>query len=237
MQSANLFIYFLLALGAAAAALTKKLTPTAALTGAIVGLLIFKGAGYQGVCMLALFFVLGSWATGWQKQAKVHMNRVEKHEGGRNLGQVLANAGVAAILGGVAWSIPKYGPPLKLMIAGSLAAAMADTLSSELGTVYGRRFYNIVTLKKGVRGLDGVISLEGTLTGIIGALMVGLIYCFGLRRWSALPMIVVAGFIGNTIDSVLGATLERRGIIENNSVNFLNTLTGALVCLLFSQIA
>jgi uncharacterized membrane protein len=41
--------------------------------------------------------------------------------------------------------------------------------------------------------------------------------------------LLVAGTAGNLADSVLGATLERRGVLDNNTVNFLNTLTGALV--------
>jgi uncharacterized membrane protein len=49
--------------------------------------------------------------------------------------------------------------------------------------------------------------------------------------WSiSFYLIALAGLIGNLMDSVLGALLERRGLMGNNVVNFLNTLAGALVC-------
>jgi uncharacterized membrane protein len=45
--------------------------------------------------------------------------------------------------------------------------------------------------------------------------------------------IIIAGTAGNLSDSVLGALLERKNIIGNNAVNFLNTFIAALVALLF----
>ena len=44
-----------------------------------------------------------------------------------------------------------------------------------------------------------------------------------------LPPIVLAGTAGNLADSLLGALFERGGILNNNAVNFLNTLTAALL--------
>ena len=48
--------------------------------------------------------------------------------------------------------------------------------------------------------------------------------------------IVVGGTIGNIADSLLGANLERRKLLNNNAVNFLNTLIGALVALMLYTI-
>ena len=77
-----------------------------------------------------------------------------------------------------------------------------------------------------------MVSLEGTLIGIAGAALIAAVYCLA-NGWSIYFLIIIlAGAIGNLIDSVLGATLERRQIIANNTVNFLNTLAGALMCLL-----
>jgi uncharacterized protein (TIGR00297 family) len=107
---------------------------------------------------------------------------------------------------------------------------MADTLSSELGMIYGKRFFNIITFKKDHRGLDGVISIEGTLIGLAGAFVMAIVFWLYTDWSKALFVITIAGFLGNAIDSVLGALLERKKFIDNNAVNFLNTLTGALVC-------
>jgi uncharacterized membrane protein len=41
-----------------------------------------------------------------------------------------------------------------------------------------------------------------------------------------------AGLLGFAMDSVLGATLERRGLLNNDAVNFSSTLTAALFALL-----
>jgi len=228
MLKSDLICYTVLACGALLSFKTGKLSLTAALTGLLVAVLIYRGGGYTGIAMLASFFVAGSWATGWQYQQKILIGTEERHSGRRTPGQVLANGGVAAMLGGVIWLNPGLSPILQLMMAGSLAAAAADTLSSELGTLYGRRFYHILSFKPDQRGLDGVISLEGTAIGVIGAGLIALVYACGHSWGWPVFWIIVAGTIGNLADSVLGACLERKGWIGNNLVNFLNTLTGAL---------
>jgi uncharacterized protein (TIGR00297 family) len=223
-------IYVLLLAGAALSIVARKLTIPGALFGFVTGILVFTGGGYTGIIMLALFFILGSAVTGWQLKQKQQLGFAEENKGRRTAGQVFANGGVAAILGVIVWCRPEWTHVLQLMMAGSLAAAIADTLSSEIGTVLGRRFYNIVTLKKDERGLDGVISLEGTLAGIGGAAVIGMVYATG-HSWNIEVLwIILAGTAGTLIDSLLGAVLERKHLIGNNTVNFLNTATGAAVC-------
>jgi uncharacterized protein (TIGR00297 family) len=230
MPIADIIIYIFLLIGGALSYITRKLTLPGAITGALVGLFIYKGSGYTSIAMLALFFIAGSWATGWQDNKKATIGAAEKHKGRRTAGQVLANGGVAAILGALAWYLPTYSLILQLMIAGSFAAATADTLSSELGMVYGRNFYNILSLKKDQRGLDGVVSLEGTLIGLVGSALIAIIYAISFGWSMAVCWIIIAGFIGNLVDSILGASIERKGWVGNNMVNFLNTAVGAVVC-------
>jgi uncharacterized protein (TIGR00297 family) len=221
MQNPYPVLIFLLT-GVAASIFFKKLTVTAAITGGILGWLIYAGGGYRGLAGIVVFFILGTAATSWKKKKKSSIRANAGHQSTRTTGQVIANAGVAALAGLLAVLFPSSRDLLQLMMAGSLSAAMADTLSSELGMVYGRRFYHILTWKPDEKGQDGVVSLEGLLIGIIGSSVIALIA--NNHFW----VIVIAGTIGNLADSLLGASFERQGRLSNNTVNLLNTLTGAL---------
>jgi uncharacterized protein (TIGR00297 family) len=225
-------LFLLLTAGIIISVGAEKLTLPAALTGGAVAVLIFLGAGYTGLSMLAAFFVLGTMATVWKKKEKQQFKPAADHAK-RNAGQVLANGGVAAIIGMVICFMPARIELLRIMMAASLASAMADTLSSELGMIYGRRFYNVITFKRDERGLDGVISLEGTLIGIAGSMIIATIYALGFGWNNSFLVILVAGTIGNLSDSVLGALLERRHYLDNDDVNFLNTLIAALAAGLY----
>jgi uncharacterized protein (TIGR00297 family) len=209
----------------------KKLTVPGALAGGLVALGIYAGAGITGLVLLGAFFILGTAATAhkqaWKEQARLS----EKKESQRTAGQVFANGGMAGLIGITVMFFPEHARLLQTMLAASLAAATADTLSSELGVVYGRRFYNICTGKHDNRGLDGVVSWEGTWIGVAGSTLIALLYAIGFGWSVSVFWIVLAGTVGNIADSYAGAIWERSHLIGNNTVNFLNTLVAALVVL------
>jgi uncharacterized protein (TIGR00297 family) len=233
MLSKYWLIISILFIGAILSVKAGKLTAIAGLTGFAVGLSIFAGAGYTGITMLATFFLLGTVATSWGISGKQRLGIAEINKGKRTAAQVLANAGIAAMLGLLVIMIPGHKDLFQLMIAASLASATADTLSSELGNIYGKKFYNILTLKKDKRGLDGVVSMEGTLVGIAGSVCIAVVYLIGYELSSRFLLIVIAGTIGNLFDSFLGASLERKNYLNNNAVNFLNTTAAAFVIFVF----
>jgi uncharacterized protein (TIGR00297 family) len=206
---------------------TGKLTVPGAATGGVLGVLLFLGAGFTGLALLGVFFLLGSAASAWKRADKQRLGLAEANQGRRTAYQALANAGVASTAGLLSWLLPAHAPFFQLMVAGSLAAATADTLSSELGNVYGRRYYHVLTFRPDVRGRDGVISVEGTALGLVGSTLIASVYCLGLGWYQGFGWVVLAGAVGNLADSVLGATLERKGVLSNNAVNTLNTLVGA----------
>lgn len=216
--------------------LLGKLTVSASITGILLAVLIYLGSGITGVLMLAMFFCIGTAATSFKKDYKRKMRLAEVHEDKRKTSQVLANAGVAAMLALASIAIDYDGAILHIMIAGSFASATGDTLSSELGNLYGRNFYNVLTLRRDERGLNGVISAEGTLFGILGSVAIALIYGI-LNDWSfAFVAIVVAGLAGNLFDSILGALFERKGYLGNDAVNFLSISFAAAVAFLIMQL-
>jgi len=233
MFNSNTILALIIIAGISYSVTAKKLTIAAALTGGAVAYFVFTGAGFTGIAMMTIFFILASAATSWQQNKKQAFAVAEERKSGRTTGQVLANAGVAGVIGALVLLYPQFRPLLVLLMAASFASATADTLSSELGTIYGTRFFNVISLKPDQRGLDGVISVEGTLIGIAGSCVIALIYGIGFGWDLNLIWVIIAGTAGNLSDSVLGALLERKGIIGNNAVNFLNTFIAALVVLLF----
>jgi uncharacterized protein (TIGR00297 family) len=207
----------------------NKLTWSGALAAGLVGLSVYLGDHWRGLLLLLVFFISSVLATAHKREFKLRFHAQAAQPKGRNAGQVFANGGVAALCALLSVLDPKHLPFYLIMMASSLASALADTLSSELGIVYGRRFYNILTFKQDTNGLDGVVSVEGTLLGACGAFLVGLSFA-GLSITALI--IAFAGILGNLLDSIIGASLERKGIIGNNFVNFLNTLFAAIVGLI-----
>jgi uncharacterized protein (TIGR00297 family) len=207
----------------------RKLTPVAAIAGGIIGFCIFMGAGWTGFVMLAIFFLAGTLATGWKRKQKTAMGMMQERGGQRKPGQVLANAGAAGALGLLSLFLPQHKDLLSLMIAATFSSALADTLSSELGSLYGKKFYNILSFQKDQKGLDGVVSLEGTLIGLAGSCIIAIIYSMGFGWDGRFFILLLAGTLGNISDSVLGAALERHHKLGNDAVNFFNTLIAALV--------
>ena len=207
-----------------------KLTMPGALMGGLIAIALYLGTGFSSLVLLGSFFLLGTLATSWKFKQKAIHGFAEKNHGKRDIFQVIANGGVAGLLACLALIFPQHNELILLMIASSFSAATADTLSSELGTLYGSRFFNVITFNPDTRGENGVVSPEGLLIGLAGSCVIATIYAvFYIFEWNYLLIIIVAGTAGNIIDSITGATLERNGKLQNNGVNFINTLSAALI--------
>jgi len=232
MSTSAIFLSIIIFMGMGYSILANKLTVLASFTGGFLASLIYLGSGFTGVAMMSVFFILGSSATSWHRYKKRTSVIVEEGKMARNALQVLANAGVPAIAGLVIIFYPGLRNLMLLVMAGAFASATADTLSSELGMIYGRRFFNVVTFSRDSCGMDGVVSLEGTLIGFAGSCIIALIYALSFGLDMDFIFIVLAGIVGNLTDSVLGALFERKGLIGNDMVNLLNTLMAGLLAIL-----
>jgi uncharacterized protein (TIGR00297 family) len=222
------FVFFLL-LAVGLCLRFRKLSTGGGLGAALVAAAIYSGLGWSGIILLGIFFLSATLATSWERSEKIRYEAGEERRG-RNAGQVLANGGAAALMGLLALYAPDAAPLAAYLLAAALSAATADTLSSELGLVYGRGYFNLLTGKPDRKGENGVISREGLAFGLCGSLL--LVLAFGLLFSNdviLLSGILIAGTAGNLADSLLGATLERKGILGNNGVNFLNTILALLV--------
>lgn len=212
-----------------------------------VGFCVWLGLGWQGYAVLLSFFILSAALTrlGWRRKAAAGL--AEARGGRRTVRQALANggAGAAAALGaavtalvlgapgpGIAAGLGTGAGPAawSLAFTGAFAAAAADTAGTEIGQLAGRRTWLITSLEPVPRGTDGGVSAAGTAAAAGAALAVAAVaWGVGLHPLPAAAVAAAAGFGGSLVDSVLGATLERRGVLDNERVNLLGTLAaGAL---------
>jgi uncharacterized protein (TIGR00297 family) len=198
-----------------------------ALAGAVSCYLLYLGGGAGAFAALITVFGLAWITTRLGYQRKLRLGTAEKREG-RKASQVLANLGVATLC----TALHAFRPDqtvLLLAVAATLSEAAADTVSSEVGQAFSEKARLIVDWTLVPAGTNGAVSLIGTLAGIAAAAIVSSVCVFsGLlpRRWLAISL--AAAILGMFADSLLGAWLERRGVLNNDSVNFLSTAVAAL---------
>lgn len=223
----------------------RAATPGAAFTGAgLTASLMFSTAlfpykPWQTALMPVIaVFTLTYLATRLGRGRKERLGTAERRQG-RTASQVAANLGVAALFSdGLVqsmftdsrWFTRSTFAPMPLFAVGlaALAEAAADTVSSEAGQVLGGRPRMITTGRQVEPGTDGAISLAGTLAGAAAAGIVAGVGTLALRGdWGMFWISFAGGTFGLFFDSLLGATLERRGWLNNDAVNFLSTVSAA----------
>ncbi|SNZ06565.1 TIGR00297 family protein [Natronoarchaeum philippinense] len=203
------------------------------LAGVVLAFLAIVLGGYPWFAVMIAFFGIGGLSTKFRYDQKRDRGVAEDNDGARGSANVLGNAAVAlvAVLGyatAAAGLLPVDPAIFTFAFAGSLATALADTLSSEVGGVFDTPRL-ITTLERVEPGTDGGVTWQGELAGIAGAAVVaalsGALFS-GIAGRGAL-VIASAGVVGMTVDSLLGATIEGDRI-GNQSVNFLATLSGGI---------
>jgi uncharacterized protein (TIGR00297 family) len=216
----------------------RAATPAAALTGGLVtACLSLATPGLHTVLWpLLTLFLLTFAATRFGRNHKQVLGTAEDRHG-RTASQVAANLGAAALV-----TIPLFSSHLmtSAMLAACVAAlteATADTLSSELGQVLGGTPRLITTWRSVPTGTDGGISIAGTLAGAAGAVLIAFVARATLSFDLRFAVITcAAGIFGLFFDSLLGATLERNGYMNNDAVNFCSTVAAAIAAVVLSYL-
>jgi uncharacterized protein (TIGR00297 family) len=217
----------------------KLLTPAGAINAWGLGVVVWGTLGWKGYGVVMFYFLVGSAVTRIGMAQKEAAGIAEKRGGARGPENVWGSAftatvcaiGVAAIKLG--WLNPGWESLLILGYVASFATKLSDTTASEVGKAYGKSTFLITTLKPVPRGTEGAISLEGTIAGIIGGILISLVaYSLSMITFTGVITCMIAAFVATNIESVIGATLQSDlDWLSNELVNVINTIVGAVVAI------
>ncbi|MFL6279784.1 MAG: DUF92 domain-containing protein [Vicinamibacterales bacterium] len=201
----------------------RTVTMPGAICGAAIGSIIVITAGWGGWGLLLATFMVAVVSSRLGLRKKTLLGIAEARGGRRGAGNAIANTGVAAVaatLGALTYAHDAG----RVAFVAALAAGGSDTVASEIGKAWGRRTILVPTFVPVPPGTSGAISAEGTAAGLIAAFALAAVgSAFALVPLIMIPVVVVAATIGSFAESVLGATLEGPGIVNNDVLNFVNT--------------
>ncbi|WP_399375800.1 TIGR00297 family protein [Thermosynechococcus sp. PP42] len=227
-------------LGAIALLTRQKLLTLAGLFHAwLLGVLIWGTLGWQGYLIVMVYFLVGSAVTRIGMVEKEAAGIAEKRAGARGPENVWGSAFTGTLCALLALLLPQWRELFLVGFVASFSTKLSDTCASEVGKAYGQRTFLITTLQPVPRGTEGAVSLEGTLAGLIGATVIAALgWSVGLMGAIALPICILAAFLANLVESLVGATLQERYTwLSNEIVNGINTTVGALVAMVAVFIA
>jgi uncharacterized protein (TIGR00297 family) len=200
----------------------------------VLGTLLLGSLDWPGWWAVVLYLALGSLVTRLGFRRKQEQGLAEGRGGQRGPENVWGSAATGACLA-VLTVLPAAQVPLLLIgFAASFAAKLADTCGSEIGKRWGRHTLLITSLRPVPPGTEGAISAEGTAASLAGSALMALVMLqLGLLQGApAWALVTAVGLLATLIESLIGATLQRRcSWLSNELVNALQTLIAALLAM------
>tara|TARA_X000001036_G_scaffold405160_1_gene412975 strand:- start:1222 stop:1998 length:777 start_codon:yes stop_codon:yes gene_type:complete len=202
--------------------------------------------GHWSWLLILLLFVGSSFlATRFAIVYKKALGVEESDEGTRGGSNVISN-GIIPPLIALSYSFGLLTPEQALVaFTTSMAAASADTMASEIGVLSPSPVMITNPRKVVAPGVDGGISFEGLTASFLSAVSISMLSYAGFLvlieeshsfyssiELNYLFISVFFGFFGSVLDSFLGATLQNRGFLSNNGVNFTSISISVLLSLL-----
>ncbi|HEY2376841.1 MAG TPA: DUF92 domain-containing protein [Gemmatimonadaceae bacterium] len=188
----------------------RALSPDGAVAATIVGMLALL-AGWKWAAVLILYFGTSSALSRFGADRKsVRTTSVIEKGGERDAMQVLANGAVFAIAAALAVLVPEHATHWVAVGIGALAASASDTWATEIGTLVGGSPRSILSFAQVATGMSGGVTVAGSIAALAGAAFVAL--AASALAWPTRVAVAafVAGVVGSTLDSLLGATLQLR---------------------------
>jgi len=179
----------------------------------LLGTIIFGTGKWEFSLPILLFFILSSLLSKIGKNWKQRFTDTFQKGGQRDLGQVLANGGIAGIIV-LLWNyFPNDG--WYFAFVGSIAAATADTWATEIGIFSKIAPRNILSFKQVPPGTSGGVTLLGSVGGLLGSFVIVFSASLITSKYNNIAQAIIlftiiigAGFLGSIVDSIIGATVQ-----------------------------
>lgn len=193
---------------ATAARAVRALTVAGAIAATLVGTVAIAAGWWWGAALLAFFLSSSALSRIGIDIKRRRTSGILQKGGERDVVQVLANGGVfaAAALGSVI--LPWEG--WLAIGGGALAAATADTWSTEIGTLAGGDPRLITTGRRVPAGMSGAVTAVGNLGMVLGSAFLTLVLFAAVWPRHVVLSVFAGGVLGALADSLLGATVQAR---------------------------
>jgi uncharacterized protein (TIGR00297 family) len=212
----------------------RSLSASGVLGAVLIGTLIFGFGGWVRGLLLIAFFISSSLLSHYRDRRKAALAEKFAKGNRRDLGQTLANGGMAALLAlviGLTGAGSGFYAFLALAFYGALATVNADTWSTELG-VLARSQPRLLTTGRPVPiGTSGGVTAEGFAAALAGATFIGAVGfvliqaaarlstgAWLLSDWIVILVAALSGFVGSAFDSLLGATVQAMYVCDQCGV-------------------
>lgn len=167
---------------------------------------IFGLGGWQWTVPILTFFVFSSVLSKMGMKKKKSLEQLLEKTSTRDWAQVAANGGCA---GGIV--VLQYffqNVNLYPVYLGILAAVTADTWGTEIGVWAGGKTISFSSMKIVEPGTNGGFSFAGGIAGVFGSFVISLSAMFWIPIFQTLAVIILSGFAGSLVDSLLGGTIQ-----------------------------
>ncbi len=223
----------------------------------LLALLILGLGGWKWTVPILVFFITSSLLSKVKSRSKNKAELFFEKSGTRDSNQVLANGGLGGLF--VVLNVLFPSELFYLAYVSSLAVVCSDTWGTEIGTYFNTKTISIKNFKETEQGTSGGISIYGSIGALLGAFIIPISSLFWLN---SILLISICGFLGNIVDSFLGAVAQvqykcnvcgklterkyhcksRPTLIKgmewlnNDAVNFISALTGAVFLVILKEI-
>jgi len=207
----------------------------------VLGTLLLGSIGWNGWISVCVYLLLGTLVTKIGYKNKASRGIAEARGGKRGPENVWGSAATGCSLALLSCFWPDYLTLFMVGFASSFTAKLSDTFSSEIGKRFGKSTFLITTLKPVLPGTEGAISIEGSVAGLFGSLIMTLVMInFSIISGISVALIVLlSGFLATILESYIGAIAQNKiNWMTNELVNSIQTSLAAIIsiylCLIFT---